>query len=202
MKLFEQHETERAREQLPEMPPDVQVPDDISGLRRPTTQRPTADRIRWIRWVAAIVLVGAVGGIAAMLLSSSETDVAPTAVDYMEIYGTDNPVILQDDAVAGTVEIVGTVDYMELYGTDNPAFVETTPRLMELYGTDNPEFVEGAPYMELYGTDNPAFVEDAEFMELYGTDNPEFVEEADVAVYTGEYFELYGTDNPAFVAGD
>jgi hypothetical protein len=200
MKLFEHHETDTKLEQLPELPHDVEVPDDISGLRRPTTLKPADGRVRWIRWLAAIVVLGAVGGIAAMLLStSSETEEAPTAVDYLEVYGTDNPVILNEDAVAGSTEIVGTIDNMELYGTDNPVFVEEAP-LMEQYGTDNPVFVPAIPYMELYGTDNPVFVEEAPLMEQYGTDNPVFVEEAEVTepVYTGEYFELYGTDNPVF----
>ena len=164
MKLFERHDTERTLDRLPELPPDVEVPDDISGLRHPTTLRPSGRQVRWIRWVAAIVVLVAAGGVTAMLLSSSDTDVVP-AVDYMERYGTDNPVILDEDAVAGTVQIVGTVDYMDVYGTDNPVFVEgaaeaeDTGEWMERYGTDNPVFVPEASFMERYGTDNPVFVE-------------------------------------------
>ena len=56
---------------------------------------------------------------------------------------------------------------MELYGTDNPVFVEEA-QPMELYGTDNPvivpeadvaDTVDTGEYLDLYGTDNPVFVD-------------------------------------------
>ncbi len=199
MKLLEYDKTERTLDQLHEFPPDVEVPDDISGLGPPTTLIPTAGRFGWMRWLAAIVVLGAAGMLAAQFLSSSDTEQVP-AEDYMATYGTDNPVIVQEGAVAGTVEIVGTPNFMTTYGTDNPVFVGEA-QYMELYGTDNPVFVTETPYMELYGTDNPVFVGEAQFMELYGTDNPVFVP-GTVPTYTvdtGEYMELYGTDNPVFV---
>ena len=174
MKLFEHQETERTLERLPEMPPDVEVPDDISGLRRETTLRPTAGRVRWIRWIAAIVVLGAVGGLAAMILTSDDTAEDVTTVDFMEIYGTDNPEILDADAVPRSIQIVGSVDYLDRYGTDNPVFVETeaevedTVDYMEVYGTDNPEILDADAV--------PRSIEIVDYLALYGTDNPEFVE--------------------------
>jgi hypothetical protein len=204
MKLFEHPETEKTLDRLPGLPPGVEVPDDISGIEPPTTLKPTAGGIRWMRWLAAIVLLGAAGVVTAVLVRSD--DATETPDDYMEAYGTDNPTFVPEAAGPGTVDIVATVDYMELYGTDNPVFVP------EAAVADN---VNAGDYMRLYGTDNPVFVPEAagpgtvdivgavppSSMELYGTDNPVFVPGASVAdnVNAGDYMRLYGTDNPAFV---
>lgn len=136
MKLFEHQETDKTLDRLPELPPDVQVPDDISGIEPPATKQTTGG-VRWMRWLAAIVLLGGAGVLTAVLLSN---DADETPVDYMETYGTDNPVILSEGAEPGTVDIVAGENYMALYGTDNPAFLPE-PSSMELYGTDNPVFV-------------------------------------------------------------
>ena len=159
MKLFERHDTKETLDRLPEMPPGVEVPDDLSGLHPPDTEKPTAGGVRWMRWMAAILLLGAAGVVAAVLLIGSgdaESD------DYMQLYGTDNPVFIEGSE-PGIVEI---------YAPDASSF--------EMYGTDNPVIVPGAPgpnfvaedYMALYGTDNPDFLPEPSFMELYGTDNP------------------------------
>ena len=63
MKLFEHPTTHDTRE-LPELPHDVVVPDDISGLEVPEPEEPgrTGHQVRWLRWtvVVALVAVGAV----------------------------------------------------------------------------------------------------------------------------------------------
>lgn len=154
MKLFEHEETETTLEQLPELPHDVEVPDDISSIRHPTTPRTTG--VRWIRWLAAVVVVGVIGVLGAMFLFGGETEDALT-MDPMERYGTDNPVIISEGAVPA--EVAG---FMDLYGTDNPVIIseDAVPvDTMDLYGTDNPSFVDRTS-MERYGTDNPVVVGD------------------------------------------
>ena len=212
MKLFEHHKAEKTVDRLPELPSGVEVPDDISGLRPPTTLKPTAGGVRWMRWLAAIVVLGAAGVLAALLLTggddATETETAQVetgqvatqaeadlgAIDYMATYGTDNPVFL----VAN--------DYMATYGTDNPVFVVAND-YMELYGTDNPVLVRAATFAdsdEFLGTFGT--VDTGRYLELYGTDNPVFVRAvtADLVanpifVAPNDYLELYGTDNPVFV---
>jgi hypothetical protein len=184
MKLVEHDETGTTLEQLPELPDDIRVPDDISGL--PPTPRPVDGRVRWIRWLAAIVMVGLVG--VAFFLTQTE-DIF--TMDPMEQYGTDNAVVVDADAVPRSVVVTGSdqaiadaaydqfeltrsanlyedavgvggsVDYLERYGTDNPVIVggETTPDpvdTMDFYGTDNPVPVDRT-WMDRYGTDNPDF---------------------------------------------
>ena len=184
MKLEEHKETGTTVEQLPELPEDVRVPDDISGL--PPTPRPVDGRVRWIRWLAAIVMVGLVG-VAFFVIQGEDI----FAMDPMEQYGTDNAVVVDADAVPGAVVVTGSVDriadaaydqfevnrstnlyetavgvggavdYLERYGTDNPVILggEITPDpvdTMDLYGTDNPVPV-GRTWLEQYGTDNPDF---------------------------------------------
>ena len=167
MKLFERHEAEKQHERLPDMPPGVEVPDDISGIEPPATPRPTTGGVRWMRWLAAIVLLAGAGVVAALVLTSgSDGDETPaqTPVDLMQSVGTDNPEFVPGAPGPRSVEIAPAVDFMELYGTDNPTFVvgadgpNTAPdpgEWMSLYGTDNPEFVETPP-MQQFGTDNPA----------------------------------------------
>ena len=196
MTIYETTRNTEALDRLPELPTDVQVPDDISDIHPPTTPKPTVG-VRWMRWLAAIVLLGTAGVLTAVLLRNNDTEQVPA--DYMEVYGTDNPAFVSGAAGAGTVVIAGTPDLMKLYGTDNPAFM-AEPTLMDLYGTDNPAFVTEPTLMELYGTDNPVFVTEPTLMDLYGTDNPVFVpvEVEPEPVDTGEYLRQYGTDNPTF----
>ena len=165
MKLFEHQETEKTLDRLPDLPPGVEVPDDISGIHPPTTLKPTTGGVRWMRWLAAVVLLAGAGVLTAVLLRSDNSDQTP--VDLMEVYGTDNPAFVEGNPGPRSVEIVAPVDYMAVYGTDNPVFAPEpagddpvdTGELMRLYGTDNPVFAPEPSYMELYGTDNPVFVE-------------------------------------------
>lgn len=165
MKLFERHETDKTLDRLPEMPPGLEVPDDISGLEPPTTLRPADGGVRWLRWFVAVLLLGAAGLVTAMVVTITGDEQAP--VDYMQMYGTDNPTFVEGSSDARTVVITPAQrPYMELYGTDNPVFVPQTEDVdpdtgeyMRLYGTDNPEFGPEPSYMDLYGTDNPEFVE-------------------------------------------
>jgi hypothetical protein len=187
MKLYEHPDTEKTLDRLPEMPPGVEVPDDISGLVPPTTKR-TSGGIRWMRWLAAIIILGAAGIVAAVLVSNgTETDEAP--VDYMQMYGTDNPTFVDGSAGPGTITIVAPdSSYMDVYGTDNPVFVSELSGLPATDLARHPEAVVTDDYMTLYGTDNPTFVDesaglgtitivapDSSYMDEYGTDNPVLV---------------------------
>jgi hypothetical protein len=200
MKLFERHDIDTTREQLPELPPDVRIPDDISGIVPPTTTvRPETGGVRWMRWLAVFALLAVAG-----LLIGLRNNGTDTPDDLMQYYGTDNPALVDGADGPHTVAIVGTEDLLALYGTDNPALVPE-PTFMELYGTDNPTFVvvpgtaETGEFLHLYGTDNPVFLTEQTLMDLYGTDNPTFVIEQPEPVDTSEWLHLYGTDNPTFV---
>lgn len=203
MKLYEHPETEKTLDRLPELPPGVEVPDDISGIGPPTTQKPTTGGVRWMRWLAAILLLGAAGVLTALLLQGVQGNEADeTPVDYMETYGTDNAVINPNAAEPGTIEIVAAEDYMALYGTDNAVIVPATDvadyreHLRALYGADTVVLVPVTgvdDFMALYGTDNPVFAPEPTLMDLYGTDNPVFVPETTTAADNAEhYMALFG----------
>ncbi len=81
MKLYEHPKTEETLDRLPELPEGVVVPDDISGLQPPTTLKPAAGAVRWMRWLAAIVVLGAVGVLAAVLLTGSDNAIETAQVD-------------------------------------------------------------------------------------------------------------------------
>lgn len=182
MKLYDRPKNQETLDRLPELPEGVEVPDDVSGLQPPTTLRPTGGGIRWMRWLAVILVLGAIG-LAGVLVVQSYSTTEIDRANYMELYGTDNPVFVQaetygSDRNLSTSEDLTTgraIDYMEMYGTDNPVSVQ--------------EGLGGVSYMEMYGTDNPVRVQpaDTDLMEIYGTDNPIFVESRD-----HPYAEFFG----------
>ena len=166
MKLFERRHAEETIDRLPELPAGVEVPDDISGLEPPTTLRRPTGGVRWMRWLAAILLLGAAGGVSAAILSGDDAVEAPAeaTVDLMIRDGSDNETFVENALPPGT-RVIHTMDYMALYGTDNPVFV---PGAAEANSTFHGE------YMRLYGTDNPSFpVIDPMFK--YGTVNPDLL---------------------------
>ena len=80
MKLFEEGPTREAVEHapethkdLPELPDDVEVPDDIRGLTHPEAHRHGAG-VRWMRWLAIAIplMVGAI--VLALLVRSDSSD--------------------------------------------------------------------------------------------------------------------------------
>ncbi len=82
-KLFERHPTRETtkllpetNEVLPELPDDVTVPDDISGLTHPVTTglRRPASGIRWMHWLPIVVFLAAGVAIAAVVLQSDSTE--------------------------------------------------------------------------------------------------------------------------------
>ncbi|HEY5662941.1 MAG TPA: hypothetical protein VIS05_02770 [Ilumatobacter sp.] len=167
MKLFEPLETDQTVDLLPELPPEVEVPDDLSGIHPPQDLRPTTGGVRWMRWLAAVVLLAAAGVVTTVIvMNSDEADEAP--VDYMQMYGTDNPTFV-DDLPGPRSMVIAPPErsLMELYGTDNPTFVERLPGAGEQ---------DTGEYLRMYGTDNPEFLPEPSFMDKYGTDNPTFVE--------------------------
>jgi hypothetical protein len=155
-----------------------------------------------MRWLAAIVVFGAVGVIAAVIFSGGTTE-----IDQADVYGSDRHLTTWEDLATNR-----NIDYMAVYGTDNPVFVGApavvSATQLEAYGSDRHLSTwqdlatnRNIDYTAVYGTDNPVFVraeakDTGEYMATYGTDNPAFVQEAKD---TGEYMATYGTDNPVFV---
>ena len=103
MKLFERDQVRETvkdlpetHEDLPKLPDDVTVPDDISGVTHPTTEdvRRPSTGVRWMRWlaVAALLVTGAV--VAAFVLRSDTSDT--TVADGYAVAEVES-----DDHVAG-----------------------------------------------------------------------------------------------------
>lgn len=98
-KLFERHPTRETtkllpetNEVLPELPDDVTVPDDISGLTHPikTGARRPASGVRWIHWLPIAVFVAAGAVVTAVVLQSdSNTTVVEDPVAWT--YATEGP---------------------------------------------------------------------------------------------------------------
>ena len=89
-KLFERHPTREVsthlpetHEVLPELPDDVTIPDDISGLTHPATteDRRPASGIRWMRWLAVAILVAA-GAVGLGLILRNDGTSTPTVDGY------------------------------------------------------------------------------------------------------------------------
>lgn len=85
-KLYDRHDAREDRlpdtlEALPELPPDVTVPDDVSAITHPETKiaRP-ATGIRWMRWSALALLLVAGAVVAALVVrgDTTETEIADT----------------------------------------------------------------------------------------------------------------------------
>ncbi len=168
MKLYEHPKTTETLDRLPKLPKGVEVPDDLSGLQPPTTLKPAAGAVRWMRWLAAIVVLGAIGVLAAVLFNGSDNAIETDQVGY------DRHLATMADLTIDPI----TVDYMATYGTDNPAFVIVTPTLgsdrhLSALANQPASVVDTGQYMELYGTDNPVFVQAApEVTTAWPTEGP------------------------------
>jgi hypothetical protein len=197
MKLYDRPRIDREHDELPKLPEGVEVPDDISGFHPPTTLKATGGGIRWMRWLAVILVLGAVGVVAALTIGSDN------AVDQADVNGSDRP--------PATLENLGAeqtaVDYMATYGTDNPVFVQTVPMFGPNEGPGSNSLAQARPYaapsseyMDLYGTDNPVFVQTVPmFGPNEGPGSNSLAPARPYVALTSEYMELYGTDNPVFV---
>jgi len=86
MKLFE-HPTTHEVTELPELPHDVVVPDDISSLEVPESTEPSQPRhgVRWLRWMAAAVLLAAGAIVIGAIVRDGDTETADTASSYQLI---------------------------------------------------------------------------------------------------------------------
>ncbi|MBT8239933.1 MAG: hypothetical protein KJN63_01750 [Acidimicrobiia bacterium] len=116
MKLYDRPNVDEKLDRLPELPEGVEVPDDISGLRPPTTLKSTGGATRWMRWLAVILVLGAIGLAGVLVVQSYST----TEIDQARVNVTATQHLAQlADLTADPI----AVDYMELYGTDNPVFV-------------------------------------------------------------------------------
>ena len=80
MKLYERPKKEETLDRLPEMPEGTVVPDDISGLQPPKELKTTAGAYRWMRWLAAIIVIAAAGALAAVLIRGSDNVTDPAVV--------------------------------------------------------------------------------------------------------------------------
>ena len=85
MKLFE-HPTHEVTE-LPELPHDVTVPDDISGLEVPESIEPSRPEhgVRWLRWMAAAVILAAGAIMIGTIVRDGSTETADTPSSYQLI---------------------------------------------------------------------------------------------------------------------
>lgn len=144
---------ERPREtldRLPELPHDVVVPDDVSGITHPPARRAVAGGVRWMRWLVAL-LVLAIGASATTYIVMQDD-----AIDYVDrSTGSDRHLVTVGELTTAPV----TMDLMERYGTDNPEF----PMVRDLGSDRHLTTVRdlrspGIDFMEVYGTDNPTFV--------------------------------------------
>ena len=129
MRLLHRHDPTResatrppdTHDDLPVLPDDVAVPDDISGLQHPATPQRPAAGVRWLRWLPIILLVVA-GAVALSLVLRSDS--------------SDDPAVASDVAA----EVVGPAAYLpatsgEVYNF-NPAWDGFDSRL------SNPGFHE------------------------------------------------------------
>jgi L-fucose mutarotase/ribose pyranase (RbsD/FucU family) len=90
-------------EVLPELPADVTIPDDISGLTHPDTEgRRPASGVRWMRWVAAMIFVAAGAVVLGLLLSSDDTS-TPTFDGYTRAE-INRAAVLQDLSTIPTLD--------------------------------------------------------------------------------------------------
>lgn len=64
-------------ERLPEMPPGVVVPDDLSQLELPPGERRPRTAVRWLRWLPVGLLVAAGGVVAAVVMTRGDAEPTP-----------------------------------------------------------------------------------------------------------------------------
>ncbi len=152
MKL--QERTRETLDRLPELPEGIEVPDDVSGLTHPPAGRKVAGGIRWMRWLVALVVIAIGAGVATWYVTQGD------GTDYVErATGSDRHLTTAAELTPAQV----VVDYMDLYGTDNPTFPmvwvreQGSDRHLGAVHDLRPEWI-AVDYMEVYGTDNPTFV--------------------------------------------
>jgi hypothetical protein len=111
-KLQEHPTTERTHEELPELPESVVVPDDISSLKFPTSieHRRTATGVRWMPWVAALIVIAMVGAlVGTFVVRDSGTETVIRARSYELVQQS------IDEAPAATR--AATIEQVSPYGT-------------------------------------------------------------------------------------
>ncbi len=76
MTKLQDRQTGTTYRELPELPEDVVVPDDASSLKFPSSiDRRTATGVRWMPWVAALIVIAMVGALVGTFVSrDSETE--------------------------------------------------------------------------------------------------------------------------------
>ena len=120
MRVFEQERIHEAPERLPEVPADVKIPDDLSGLepRRVVDRSRPATPIRWLRWLP-LVLLFAFGAIVVGLELTGDTaeTIAPSAVPWSEGQGPDSNSL---NVPAGTPSVITTPSAGPWSGSDGP----------------------------------------------------------------------------------
>lgn len=215
---------ERPREtldRLPELPHDVVVPDDISGITHPPAVRAVGGGTRWIRWLIALFVLIVVAAVTTVVVTGGEdTQVVEQpqeistsqfegpgsrswgAVPWLPApqYGSDRHFTVIPQLRPDDVAQVQPSRSMVRYGTDNPVFAKL-PDTGEFLGLDQllaAEFVDAGRFTDIYGIDHDprfALAPPADTGEYLGLDR------LAGALYTTDSMALYGTDNPTFVAG-
>jgi hypothetical protein len=111
------HEIE---EQLPEVPADVRIPDDISGLDERGGR--AASGVRWLRWMAPVVVVVLAVVTVALLIrdrGSDQVELAETTTSYQLVQESIEEALAERQVVgpnAGLAE-VHTVEELAVMAT-------------------------------------------------------------------------------------
>lgn len=206
-------------DRLPELPPDVVVPDDISGLTHPPATRTVGGGIRWFRWLIALFVFAVIAAITTVVVTGGEeTETVQqqelshsiyegpgsrswTAAPWLPApqYGSDRHFQVIPD-LRPQVQVVAMSRSMERFGTDNPAFAATLPDTGEYLGLDQLGVAmapDAGMFTDIYGIDHDpgfALAPPADTGEFLGLDR------LDGALFTTDSMTRYGTDNPTFVA--
>ncbi|MBT8239932.1 MAG: hypothetical protein KJN63_01745 [Acidimicrobiia bacterium] len=226
MKLYERPRIDKELDRLPELPEGVEVPDDISGLVPPSTLKATGGGIRWMRWLAVILVLGAIGLAGVLVVQSYST----TEIDQARVDVTARRHLAQLEQMGADTQM-GATARLHLEGLESLAALPTQAAAarqldvtasrhlaqleqmgaeqiavdyMATYGTDNPVLVQTVPMFGPYegpGSNSlalprPEVAPTSEYMDLYGTDNPVFVQAEGFGV---EYTDMYGTEGLVFV---
>ena len=97
MKLFE-HPTTQELTELPELPHDVTVPDDLSGLEvsEPAESGRRDHRVRWLGWMAVAVLLAVGAIVVGVIVRDDGTQTSETTSSYQLIQDSIDQALLDN----------------------------------------------------------------------------------------------------------
>ena len=194
MKLQDRPLLDEKLDRLPELPEGMKVPDDISGLEPPATLRASGGATRWMRWLAAIIVLGALAVGAAILTTDGDgttveqAEVSSTAsqhLEQLEVLGTDGVGATARGHVAQLERLATVPTQAEVYGSDRHLGT-----LSELGSGRLAYQVDGTASRHLEQLESMAAGQVAvDYMVTYGTDNPVFITRTPYAD-TGEFLGI------------